>query len=114
MPGHAESPARSEPLGLPPLRVPSIEVLRALWLLLLASLLLYALAFSVRVYVRKYYVFLPDYLRSVATGPSAGGSAPTHVFVLFTDHFEPDYDEGRVNDWSHRYAALAALDCSPG
>jgi hypothetical protein len=108
MPGHAESPARCEPLGLPPLRVPSIDVMRALWVLLLASLVLYALAFSVRVYVRKYYVFLPDYLRSVATGPSAGGSTPTHVFVLFADHFEPDYDEGRVNDWSRRYAALAA------
>jgi hypothetical protein len=66
------------------------------------------LAFSVRIYVRKYYIFLPDYLRSVASGTLVGGTAPTHVFLLFTDHFEPDYDEHRVNNWSRRYAALAA------
>jgi hypothetical protein len=94
--------------ALPYPRVSPIGWLRALRLLVLASLALYALAFSIRVYARKYYVFLPDYLRSVVSGSAAGGGSPTHVFVLFTDHFEPDYDERRVNDWSRRYAALAA------
>jgi hypothetical protein len=107
MPRPAEWPAVRAP-ELPYPRVPRIDALRALRLLVLASVALYALAFSVRVYARKYYVFLPDYLRSVANGPVAKGSTPTHVFLLFTDHFEPDYDEDRVNDWSRRYASLAA------
>lgn len=33
---------------------------------------------------------------------------PTHVFFLFADHFEPDYDVERVERWSARYRALAA------
>ena len=69
----------------------------------------YMLAFSARVYARKYYVFLPDYLRGAVKGMVAAPAAfPVHVFVLFTDHFEPDYDVGKVEDWSRRYAALAA------
>jgi hypothetical protein len=106
MPSRAESPTAS--VGLPPLRVPPIDVPGVIRLMLLALITLYSLAFGVRVYVRKYYFFLPDYARSVATRPAASGSTPTHVFLLFTDHFEPDYDERRVNDWSRRYAALAA------
>ena len=95
------------PRVLPDLRRSATVGCRALRLLLLASLALYALAFSVRVYARKYYVFLPDYLAGVVQ-PAARGGTPTHIFLLFTDHFEPDYDEDRVNNWSRRYAALAS------
>jgi hypothetical protein len=33
---------------------------------------------------------------------------PTHLFVLMADHFEPDYDSARVEEWARRYTALAA------
>ncbi|HET9832112.1 MAG TPA: hypothetical protein VFP91_10395, partial [Vicinamibacterales bacterium] len=76
---------------------------------MIALLTSYAMAFAVRVYVRKYYVFLPDYARGTVQGLVAGSAArPTHIFVLLTDHFEPDYDVGKVEDWARRYAALAA------
>jgi hypothetical protein len=82
---------------------------RGLRLLLLAALAVYALAFSARIYARKYYVFLPDYLRGAVHGVTAARiGTPTHIFVLFTDHFEPDYNDARVSDWSRRYRALAS------
>ena len=82
---------------------------RALSILLLTLVSVYVLAFGARVYARKYHVFLPDYLRGAAQGLMAvPAPSPTHVFVLFTDHFEPDYDVGKVEDWARRYAALAA------
>jgi hypothetical protein len=70
---------------------------------------LYALIFSARIYTRKYYVFLPSYILGAIEGAFAGPvRPPTHIFVLFTDHFEPDRDEARVSDWARRYAALAS------
>ena len=82
---------------------------RAVSLLLLVLLSGYVLAFAARIYARKYQVFLPDYLRGAVQGLwAAPASTPTHVFVLFTDHFEPDYDVAKVEDWARRYAALAA------
>lgn len=69
----------------------------------------YTLAFGARVYLRKYYVFLPDYFRGAMRGLTAAPAArPIHVFVLFTDHFEPDYNVPKVEDWARRYAELAA------
>jgi hypothetical protein len=92
--------------------VPAIRWGRALRLTLLWSGTLYLLAFGFRIYVRKYYVFLPEYVRyATAAVTSPAGpvmKGPTHVFVLLTDHFEPDWDTDRVNDWARRYAALAA------
>jgi len=68
---------------------------------------LYVSGMAARVYARKYYVFLPDYIRWTASPlPSAAGT--THVFFLFTDHFEPDYDADRVRDWGARYRLLAS------
>ena len=76
---------------------------------MLALLAGYVLLFAARVYARKYYVFLPAYLHAAVLDLTAATPPrPTHVFVLFTDHFEPDYDVGKVQDWSRRYAALAA------
>jgi len=78
--------------------------------LLLAAIAVYAVAFAVRAYVRNYFIFLPNYMaqRLVDGGPPLFSSRPTHVFVLMTDHFEPDYRLSRVRDWANRYAALAA------
>src|SRR5690242_21340754 len=74
---------------------------------------LYIVAMGVRVYVRKYYVFLPGYvewtLRHAASGLArARAEAPTHIFFMFVDHFEPDYDASRVDRWAARYRRLAA------
>lgn len=85
------------------------RLLPRLVLLVIAS---YAIATAVRVYARKHYVILPDYMRwqwsqvagASASGPSAG---PTHIFLLFVDHFEPFYDVTRVERWASRYRALA-------
>ena len=76
--------------------------------LLVSLITLYAMAFTIRVVARKHYVFLADYLRRAVTASPAASPGPTHVFLLFTDHFEPDYDPQRTEDWLRRYAALAA------
>jgi len=68
----------------------------------------YAAATAVRVYLRNYYLFLADYIRwtfSAATRPVNG---PTHIFFLFTDHFEPDYNRDKTRKWADRYIQLAA------
>jgi hypothetical protein len=95
-------------------RTAAFRVDAALWLrrfrqALYAGILLYAAAFAARAYVRQYFVFLPDYLFrwSVSGTAPLFASRPTHVFVLMTDHFEPDGDLDAVKDWARRYAALA-------
>lgn len=77
-------------------------------LLLSVSIAVYLALTAARVYVRKYYVFLPDYVRWTLTTPAPVGDRPTHVFFLFVDHFEPDLNEERVRRWAERYRALAA------
>jgi hypothetical protein len=75
--------------------------------LTLAALILYSLATSARVYVRRYYLFLPDYVRwSLTPAPAVQGTK--HIFVLFTDHFEPDTNVDRTRHWAARYRLLAA------
>jgi hypothetical protein len=66
---------------------------------------LYATATIGRMYARKYYIFLTDYIR---WSPGASSDRPIHLFFLFADHFEPSYDEARVRRWSGRYRILAA------
>jgi hypothetical protein len=76
---------------------------------LLVATVGYGVAFTARAYIRQHHVFMADYLRW-----SAFGTAPlfpsrqTHVFVLFADHFEPDYDADVTRQWTSRYVALAA------
>ena len=77
-------------------------------LLLIAILLAYGAAFGARVYARGYTMFLRDYVRWLTTPAQTVGSRTTQVFVLFVDHFEPDYDAARVARWSQRYQAFAA------
>src|SRR5215471_11475991 len=125
----ADDLTRSVPLELQYIRlraraVPPPEWTPRTWqrsfhLVLAIAALLYVAAFSVRASVRKYQGFLPDYLRwsMLGTVPLIAPK-PTHVFVLFTDHFEPNSDgtwpfvdrpEGAkvVRDWGTRYIALA-------
>jgi len=72
-----------------------------------AILVAYVAVFSVRVYARGYEKFFGNYLRWLVT-PAPHTSAPKYVFVMFADHFEPDYDGARVARWSRRYQALAS------
>ena len=76
--------------------------------LLVAISTLYAVATVTRIYVRKYYVFLPGYLQWSLTPAPAVNDRPMHVFFLFTDHFEPDRSAARVIRWAARYRALAS------
>lgn len=73
---------------------------------LAALLVVYVAATAVRMYARKYYLFLPNYLVSAVALPHPPGTR--HIFVLFTDHFEPHYDAARVVRWAGRYRALAS------
>ena len=43
---------------------------------------------------------------SAVTPPRAPG--PTHIFLIFVDHFEPDYDLDRTKRWAWQYAGLAS------
>lgn len=91
-------------------RVAAIDWKRSLGRVMFASALIYSAAFAVRVVTRGYYVFLPNYLAQTVgsiTSPAVAG--PTHVFLLFTDHFEPDYEEGWVAAWLSRYVAMAKM-----
>src|SRR5215510_11888416 len=67
------------------------RALRLLTQALVALAATYVLASAVRAYARRYYLFLPDYVRWSFT-PSPAIHGTKHIFVLFTDHFEPDSD----------------------
>ena len=98
----------NRPLAIPRIRWRSFCQPRIGWALLLSVIVIYAAATVARVYARKYYVFLPDYMRWTlsATPPMAAG--PIHVFFLLVDHFEPNYSAARTQQWGERYRALAA------
>jgi hypothetical protein len=81
---------------------------RRTWFVAIAILMLYVAAFAARVYARGYTMFFRDYVRWLMTPAPRTSRGPVDVFVLFVDHFEPDYDAARVSAWSRRYKALAA------
>jgi hypothetical protein len=84
----------------------ALTIKRTFWLAFGAIALAYIAATAVRIYVRNYYVFLPDYMRwTVTPSPSA---ATTHLFVLMTDHFEPNWDIDVTKRWLARYTDMAA------
>ncbi|MGE5647460.1 MAG: hypothetical protein ACM336_16895 [Acidobacteriota bacterium] len=70
-------------------------------------LCLYGLAAAGRIYSRKYYIWLPEYLRwsMNSTEPQAG---TTHVFLVVADHFEPGNYRHRMIRWERDYPALAS------
>ncbi len=77
-------------------------------IVVLALVVLYLGATAARVYARQYYIFLPDYFRSLLpTAEQATVAGPTHIFFLFVDHFEPLWDLERTQQWAARYRALA-------
>ena len=73
----------------------------------LVILAAYTAAFGARLYARGYNVFFRDYVRWLVT-PARAVTSPVSVFVLFVDHFEPDFDAPRTVRWSRRYQALAS------
>ena len=75
--------------------------------ILLVSVVAYVAAFSYRINARKYDLFFADYVRWALT-PAPASPRPIHLFFVFVDHFEPDYDAARVEAWSRRYRQLAA------
>lgn len=55
---------------------------------ILPGLGLYLVAWGLRIYVRKYHIWLPDYLRwSVSRLEKP--RKPVHIFFFYSDHFEP-------------------------
>jgi hypothetical protein len=77
--------------------------------LLLSAAILYTFALGFRAYSRKHLVFLPDYARWMTGGGAPlSHDGPTHLFLVFVDHFEPNYDSGVVAEWAKRYRSLAS------
>jgi hypothetical protein len=80
---------------------------RVLLQLAVSLVTLYVAATAARVVIRQYYIFLPDYARSVFR-PVAAVDGPTHVFFLIADHFEPLFSAERTEEWAKRYREMAA------
>jgi hypothetical protein len=74
--------------------------------LILLAFVLYIGAFAYRVINRKYYVWLPGYL-SWSTHQERNTTSPTHVFFLFTDHYEPGTNYAVVQQWVSQYPRIA-------
>jgi hypothetical protein len=96
-------------LAIPHIRSQSFgKTRRIAWALLLSVIVIYAAATVARVYARKYYLFLPDYVRWTLSAAPDMPAGPIHVFFLLVDHFEPNYSAARTQQWGKRYRALAA------
>ena len=80
---------------------------RSVGMLLAAIVVMYAAATTARVVARKYYLFLPGYLAWTMT-PAAASTGPTHLLVLFVDHFEPNRQVSTTEHWMERYTAMAS------
>jgi hypothetical protein len=87
---------------------PHLPWRRILRVMLVSTLALYSGASAVRIYARKYYIFLPDYLRQSVRAAPAPQGRPLHVFFLFVDHFEPDGNVERTRRWAASYVTLAS------
>jgi hypothetical protein len=74
---------------------------------LLAVMVFYVAISAVRVYARRYDLFLPDYVRWTFT-PASSPAGPKHIFVMIADHWEPDYDVARAHRWTERYRQMAS------
>ena len=81
----------------------SVRILRRLILL---ALVLYLSAWAYRIYSRKYYVWLPGYVKWMfySDQPAA---APTHIFFVFVDHYEPGQNYAIVERWLNEYPKVA-------
>src|SRR5438445_305623 len=81
--------------------------MRTIKRLVLLGLVLYLGLWAFRIVSRKYYVWLPGYLRW-STGTEESASGPVHLFFLFADHFEPGENYHFMERWLKEYPALAA------
>ncbi|HTS66835.1 MAG TPA: hypothetical protein VMH28_32650 [Candidatus Acidoferrales bacterium] len=76
------------------------------WVVLL-GVVLYAGAWGYRICAKRYYYWLPGYVRWVLAR-SERASGPVHVFFLVTDHFEPGSEKySLVQRWLDEYPAMA-------
>ena len=66
----------------------------------------YLLTAGVRIYFRKLYIWLPDYIRWAWSRPHSLPK-PIHVFFLIGDHFEPGVNLSLTERWQNEYPALA-------
>jgi hypothetical protein len=74
--------------------------------ILAVGLLAYLVMQAGRFYVRKYHLFLLDYVRWALT-PAEAPERPIHIFFLYTDHFEAGTDDSRTARWAAEYDAMA-------
>jgi hypothetical protein len=78
---------------------------------LLLGLLSYLGAWTYRIYTKRYFFWLPGYLKWALTR-SEQARGPVHVFFLFADHFEPGTEKYRiVQRWLDDYPAMARRHC---
>jgi hypothetical protein len=80
---------------------------RLLTRVFLTAILLYLGAWGYRIYLRKYWYWLPAYAAWTLT-PSETAAGPVHIFLLAADHFEPGMNSGIVQRWLDEYPALAS------
>uniref|UniRef100_Q02BK8 Polysaccharide deacetylase n=1 Tax=Solibacter usitatus (strain Ellin6076) TaxID=234267 RepID=Q02BK8_SOLUE len=85
----------------------SANFMRTIKRLVLLGLVLYLGLWAYRIASRKYYVWLPGYLRWSTTKEEAA-SGPIHLFFFFADHFEPGDNYHYMERWLKEYPALAS------
>jgi hypothetical protein len=73
----------------------------------IALAVLYGAANAYRIYVRKYYLWLPGYVSHMLSSrePPRG---PVHILFYFTDHFEPAGNRNQIVRWQEDYPKLAS------
>jgi hypothetical protein len=74
--------------------------------LVFIGLILYLAAWAYRIYLRKYYVWLPGYW-SWTRESEAPATGPVHLFFIYVDHFEPGPTYHFVQRWLDEYPKLA-------
>jgi hypothetical protein len=75
--------------------------------LALLGLVTYLGLWAYRIVSRKYYVWLPGYIRW-ALSPREQSTGPIHLFFLFADHFEPGENVRLMQRWADEYPKLAS------
>ena len=82
------------------------SALRPLLALLALGLCLYTAGWIYRIYLRQYYIWLPDYARwSLRAAEPA--TKPVHVILIFASAFEPGRDVSLALRWEREYPLLA-------
>ena len=74
--------------------------------LLMLGVAVYVAANAYRIVSRKYYVWLPDYVRQEFTAYEPV-EPPRHILFFFSDHFEPDNDVARTRRWVEAFPRLS-------